>query len=83
MSYKYKNICTVQLKFSHKTTKENKVVTLEATEKYTHTHYRLNLGLQDVLIPCVIQLLFIPLTFLFLIGKLASKIFRKKKKKKS
>jgi hypothetical protein len=38
MSHKYKNICTVQLQFSHKKTKENTVVTHEAIEKYIHIH---------------------------------------------
>jgi hypothetical protein len=34
MSYKYKNICTVQLKFSHKKILENTVVKHEAIQKY-------------------------------------------------
>jgi hypothetical protein len=37
MSYKYKKICTVQLKFSHKT-QENTVVTHETIEKYIHIY---------------------------------------------
>jgi hypothetical protein len=38
MSYKHKDTCAVQLKFSHKMTKENTVVTLEAIEKYIHIY---------------------------------------------
>jgi hypothetical protein len=37
MSYEYKSICTVQLKFSHKKTQENIVVTNEPTQKYINT----------------------------------------------
>jgi hypothetical protein len=37
MSYKYKNNCTVQLKFSHKKTQENTMVTDEAIQKYINT----------------------------------------------
>jgi hypothetical protein len=38
MSYKYKNICTAQLKFSLKKTQENTVVTHEAIQKYIHIY---------------------------------------------
>jgi hypothetical protein len=30
MSYKYKNICTIEMKFLHKKTQENTVVTYKA-----------------------------------------------------
>jgi hypothetical protein len=36
VSYKYKNLLTVQLKFSHKKTQENKVVTHKDIQKYIH-----------------------------------------------
>jgi hypothetical protein len=42
VSYKYKNICTVQLKFSHKKTQENTVVTYEAIKRYIHTCMYMN-----------------------------------------
>jgi hypothetical protein len=38
MSYKYKNICVVQLKCSHEKTEENAVVTHEALQKYVHIY---------------------------------------------
>jgi hypothetical protein len=38
MPYKYKNICTVQLKFSHKKAQENIVVTHEVIQKYVHIY---------------------------------------------
>jgi hypothetical protein len=36
MSYKYKNICTVQLKLSLKKTRERTEVTHKAVQKYIH-----------------------------------------------
>jgi hypothetical protein len=38
MSYKYKNIYTVQLKFPHKKTQQNTVVAHEAVQKYIHIY---------------------------------------------
>jgi hypothetical protein len=38
MSYKYKTICTMQLKFSHKKTQGNRVVTHKAIQKYIHIY---------------------------------------------
>jgi hypothetical protein len=38
MSYKWKTICTVQLKFTQKKTQENTVVTHEAIQKYIHIY---------------------------------------------
>jgi hypothetical protein len=38
MLYKYKNICTVQPKFSHKKIQENTMVTHEAIQKYIHIY---------------------------------------------
>jgi hypothetical protein len=38
MSHKNKNMCTVQLKFSHKKTQENTVVTHKAIQKYIHIY---------------------------------------------
>jgi hypothetical protein len=38
MSYKYRNICTVQLKLSHKKPQENTVVTHEAVETYIQVY---------------------------------------------
>jgi hypothetical protein len=38
MSCKYKNICTVQVKFSLKKTQESTVVTHETTQKYVHIY---------------------------------------------
>jgi hypothetical protein len=39
MSYIYKNMCIEQLKFSHKKTQENTVVTRKAIQKYIHMLY--------------------------------------------
>jgi hypothetical protein len=36
MSYKYRTVCTAQLKFSHKKTQENTVVIYKAIQKYIH-----------------------------------------------
>jgi hypothetical protein len=38
MSYKYKNMCTVQVMFSHNKTPENTVVTHEGIQKYIHIY---------------------------------------------
>jgi hypothetical protein len=38
MSYKYKSMSIVQLKFSHKKTQENAVVTHEVLKKYIHIY---------------------------------------------
>jgi hypothetical protein len=38
MSYKYKNMCAEQLKFSHKKPHENTVITHEAIQKYIHIY---------------------------------------------
>jgi hypothetical protein len=38
MSFKYKQICTVQLKFSQKKAQENTEVTCKAVQKYIHIY---------------------------------------------
>jgi hypothetical protein len=59
MAYTYKNMCTLQLKFSHKKTQENTGVTHKAIQKHIHILYATILATYAIYITLKLMSLFL------------------------